>query len=78
MLQTRIKKLNDESTKLLIETSGVCIQMASGKEMGDINWTGLLAKYTKLLEESMRYNQEFAETIDMMNRKLDLLIDNMD
>lgn len=77
-LVTRVEKLNKKTSNLMVETGGILIQTATGKEMDDINWTGLLKEYYALLEESMRYNYEFAETIDAMNRKLDLLIDRQD
>lgn len=77
MLTTRIRQLNKKASDLMIETTGLCIQMSTGKEMSDINWTGLIAKYADLLEQSMRYNLEFAEKIDGIDAKLDCIIDNM-
>ena len=77
-LVNRMEKLNKKSEALLIETGGLCIQMASGKEMGDINWTGLLKGYSDLLTESMKYNMEFTREFDNMNAKLDYLIDRLD
>ena len=77
-LVTRFNKLNKKVSDYMVETGGICINLASGKEMDDINWTGLLKESIALLEESMRYNYEFAETIDRMDAKLDVILDRMD